>query len=340
MPLAAYWLLNSAMVLATLAGMTGNGLVTYFFVRRKVKMTSFNLLLLNLSIADLLADVFAYLHIFVDLKMLRGFSRSTANILCAFTIGITPFSIVLSASIFTLTYISLNRFIFVKYPMKTAWFKSRRKTLIFIALCWTVAIGFMIPNIFAFRYERDNALCYREWPEIINVPLYTTCGVVLGLLLPIGIMLLALFATKRQFKKTKSSTSANSETEKRKRRTVKLLGFLIIAFFVCMAPSLTYLTLSLAFVSIWPPGIKGEHLRMVIIRVTFLITLLNTVADPIIYGYNNKEFKDCFKQIFSDLHCSYKRRWNTYRVRAAESTDVVKASETSTPSAQTDSSSL
>eukprot|EP00112_Aurelia_sp_Birch-Aquarium-sp1_P002174 Seg1234.6 transcript_id=Seg1234.6/GoldUCD/mRNA.D3Y31 product="Neuropeptide FF receptor 2" protein_id=Seg1234.6/GoldUCD/D3Y31 len=294
------WFLNSLMVVVSLLGLAGNILVCHFFIKKKIQSTSFNILLLNLSIADLLAVVFAYPTIFVDLKMLRGFSQSTANISCAFTIGVTPFGIVTSVSVLTLAYISLNRFVFVRFPLKTAWFKSRKVTGYTLLVIWIASIAYVIPNIFAFHFDEEYAVCYREWPEIINSTLWSLSGTVFGLIAPIAIMLLTFFSTLRKFK-TMTVASSQHEAMKKKRRAVRLLGFLMLAFFISWGPPSIYLLLSLKFESIWPAGVEGEYARMRVIRVMFLIALTNPLADPVLYGYFNLEFQKCFKDVFKGM---------------------------------------
>ena len=294
LPRGVHWFLNSLMVLATLLGFLGNGLVCHFFAKKSIRLKPFNMLLLNLSIADLLADFFAYPQIFVELTMLRQFSARTADILCAFTIGITPFAMVTYVSVFTLTYISVNRYVFIKYPLKTSWFKSKRNTAWFIVAAWIFAIGFVFPNAIAFKYDAKYAVCYRVWPENFNGFVWTVIGLFFGLILPNITMLLAFIATMRHFRKKTMVTNEDASVLARKRGAIILLGFLILAFFVCWGPSFVYLTLSLAVESIWPPGVDGEYVRMRIIRVVFLVALTNSVADPFIYAYKNPEFRKCF----------------------------------------------
>lgn len=301
LPRGLHWFLNSLMVLTTLLGFVGNGLVCYFFATKRIVMKPFNMLLLNLSIADLLADLFAYPQIFVELTMLRSFSAKAADILCAFTIGITPFAVVTYVSVATLTYISVNRYVFIKYPLKTRWFKSRKSTLWFICFAWIVPTGFVFPNAIAFKYDAKYAVCYRVWPENFNGFAWTAFGLFLGLILPIITMILAFITTMRHFKKRTMVTNEDASTLARKRGAVVLLGFLILAFFLCWGPSFIYLTLSLAFESIWPPGVDGEYARMRIIRVVFLIALTNSVADPFIYAYRNPEFRKCFTGLFANF---------------------------------------
>ena len=125
------WFVKSLMVILSLLGIIGNGFMCYFFTKKKIRRTSFNMLLLNLSIADLLVDVFAYPLYFIDLRVLRGCPKGIADVLCSFppsTIGIVS-----GVSILILTYISINRFVYVRYPLKTAWFKSRKNNMLYIA---------------------------------------------------------------------------------------------------------------------------------------------------------------------------------------------------------------
>ena len=307
MPVGLHWFLNSLMVLVTLCGLGANGLVCYFFYKRKVKFTSFNMLLLNLSIADMLGDIFAYLHIFVDLKMLRHVSLSRAGVLCAVTIGVTPFGVVTGVTILTIAYISVNRLVSVRFPFKTAFFKSRKYTAWVLLIIWLWSIAYVTPNGFAFRYDHKYAVCYREWPEEINGTAWTVVGLVIAFIGPITIMFASFFATLHKFKVIHSSGSAEQqESMEKKKRAVKLLGYLILGYCICWGPSTIYLVVSLMFPKVWPKGVEGQYARMRAIRATFLITLTNTVVDPVIYGYHNLQFQKCFKEVYhSVLRCSH-----------------------------------
>ena len=301
MPDGLHWFLNSLMVLTTLLGISGNSLVCYFFYKKQVKLTAFNMLLLNLSITDLLADMFAYPHIFVDLKMLRAFSQADANTLCALTIGITPFGVVTGVTILTITYISVNRFVSVRFPFKTAFFKSRKYTGCVLVILWLWSIAYVTPNGFAFRFDYHSAVCYREWPEEMNVVAWTLVGLFVGLIVPLVIMFASFFSTLHKFKVINAgATEEQRESIERKKRAVRLLGYLMLAYFLCWAPSTVYLFFSLALPKVWPEGVEGQYARMRAIRVTFLISLTNTFLDPIIYGYHNLEFQKCFKAFFNN----------------------------------------
>eukprot|EP00795_Rhopilema_esculentum_P009014 gene9013-16656_t len=313
LPPALHWLLNSLMTFITILGLIGNGLVCYFFAKRNIRMTPFNMLLLNLSLSDLLADIFAYPHIFVDLKALRKYPEATRDFLCALTIGVTPFAIVTYVSVLTLMYISVTRYVYIKYPLKAQWFKSKPKTAGFIVLAWLFSIAFIFPNTLAFNYDPKYAICERIWPKDGNGYVWTAAGFLLGFLLPMVTMILSLVATIRHFR---NRAVIKSSKDARRRGAIILLGSLILAFFVFWGPCFIYLILSFTVQSIWPEGVEGDYTRMRYIRVFFLIALINSVADPFIYGYRNPEFNKCFRTFFAKI-CF--RLCNNYTVRRQDS---------------------
>ena len=300
-PPALDWFIKSLMIVVTVLGLTGNSLVCYFFAKKKIERTSFNILLLNLSIADLLQDLLFYPVIFVDLKMLRGCSQSTANLLCSFTGHPAHVGALASISILTITYISLNRFVAVIFPLKVAWFKSIKVTSATLLVIWIVSLGYFVPAFFSMRYDARYAICHREWPKIINVTLWSTANMVFGNIVPVAVMLLTYFCTLRKFKSMTEASPLRDSVDMKKKRAVRLLGFLIFAFLICFVPITVFVLLAIRVQSIWPQGAEGNYLRMRIKRCLFVLYLTNTLADPLLYGYCNYEFQRCFKEVFNDL---------------------------------------
>lgn len=300
-PPALDWFIKSLMIVLTVLGLIGNGLVCYFFAKKKIERTAFNILLLNLSIADLLQDLVIYPTIFVDLKMLRGCSQSTANLLCSFTGHPASVGALASISILTITYISLNRFVAVIFPLKFAWLKSIKLTSVTLLVIWIASIGYFIPAFFSMRYDARYAICHREWPRIINDTLWSMAYLVLGNIMPVAVMLLTYFCILRKFKTVTESSPLRDTVDMRKRRAVKLLGFLILAFLICFVPITVFVILSLKVPSIWPQGAEGNYLRMRIKRGLFVFYLAHTLTDPLLYGYCNHEFQRCFQDVYNDI---------------------------------------
>ena len=300
---AVHYIIVGLYVLVTCLGISGNSIVLYLFASRKIRPTSFNLLLLNLSVADVLATIFSYPYIFagIDLSSLRKLSSKKANMTCAFTIGLTPFWAVTTVSLFTLTFISVTRCFKIRYPMRCNWITTRRATIIYIVIAWVAGIGLPFMNYFSFKFIRKTASCDREYPEGFNGGLYRIGIAVIAFILPIVIMLLAfLLVARTVWRKSATlgeTTSLPTASVVKRRKAVKLLGALIIVFFVCWSPFFMYFLFS----GIIESKFRGKKLANKIICIAILIALCNTVADPIVYALRGDEFRKEFKEILRHI---------------------------------------
>ena len=296
--------LNVFYVVITVLGLLSNGLVIHLFISKKVQSTAFNLLLLNLSIADIIADISAYPYVFVNLPNLRNYSDSTANLICTLSYGMTPFMMASSVTIFTLCFISVIRFLMIKYPLRSYWTKDKRNIIIFIIIVWPVSIGILSTNFITFQYDPISAICYRRWPKHFNGKLWSAMISFVGYMLPIVVMMITFSAAGlKLWDKTLSAGNnfISKASLKRKKKAFVLLGFLIIAFFVCWSPVFGYLVLARSTKSVFPDGERGECARMHVLRFVFLIALCNTVADPVIYGFKGEEFRNGFYRMVHSI---------------------------------------
>ena len=294
--------LNTLYVIATILGMTGNGLVCCLFIAKKVKYTAFNLLLLNLSIADILADMSTYPYVFADLSKFRSLSRKHADIACAFTIGLTPFVVASAVSVVTLSYISLNRYAAIRFPLRAKkWFKNQTNAIVFIAILWPLAILMLLPNAYSFKFNPTYAICPRTWPKNFNGKIWSTSISIIGFALPLTTLLFTFVATVRCLWIKKCAMSNGKGSLTRKRKAAVLLGALIVAFFVCWGPFFGYFILSRSVKRIFPAGVRGEFVRMKVVRFVCLIAVCNTVADPLVYAFRSDEFRQGFMDILNGI---------------------------------------
>ena len=295
-PKSVHYTLNTLYVLVTLCGLTGSGLVCLLFARKKVKHTSFNLLLLNLSIADIMADLSSYPYVFIDLVNLRKFPQKGANIGCTFTMGQTPFWIATVVSLFTLTYISITRYIAIAHPHKASWFRKKRSSVCFMGIIWPLAFAILLPNFFSFQFDPVYALCYRKWPDGFSGKLYGLMTSLIGFAAPAAVMIFTFCSTAT---KLWGSKVLKQKGLRKRRKVIFLLGCLILAFLICWGPFFVYWILSTSTgEKIFPGGPEGQIQRMRVIRVVVLLALTNTLADPLIYGLRSREFRKAFMETF------------------------------------------
>ena len=303
-PLALQNIVIVLYVIVTCLGIIGNGAILYLFASRKIRYTSFNLLIFNLAIADFLADIFAYPYIFmgIDLGGLRQISITNANLACAFTIGLTPFWMVTGVSIITLSFVSYTRYLKIKHPLKDYCVTGSHGTKTFLLICWVIGICIPIPNFFSFKYLPESAVCGRSWPRGFDSIAYRISTAFISIFLPTLIMLFTLITT-RYILSVQSRSTDNIISQlpdgylAKRRKVVRLFGALIIVFLVFWSPFFTYWVLA----AIIPQTFIKDNNGGKVICACILVALCNTVANPVIYALRGEAFQKGLKDTLQEI---------------------------------------
>lgn len=305
LPIALEYCLQILYTIVATLGLISNGGIIYLFVTKAIKMAPFKLLLLNLSVADMLCALSLWPYIFIDLKSLRGMHWKKANMVCAIVMGNMTYWIGVVVSTFTLTLISISRYLFVCHPLRATNFNKMRVSVVIVCLVWPTAIAIGVPALVSFAYDPKYAVCNRKWAKSINGVVYSATTSFLGFVFPVGILCFTLLATRKYFWRRTFGTVLRSPGEvRRHRKTAKFMAALIAAFFISWGPFFFYWLLSRSVKTIFPKGAKGEYARMKVLRFVILISLCNTVADPFIYGLRgDPEFKRIFRKIMDCICC-------------------------------------
>ena len=285
-----------AYCLCTLIGIVGNGLVFSLISTKKVDRTPFNLLLANLAAADFLADISLYPYVFIDIRGVNS-SPLTGQILCNFTVGLSPFFVCTFVSLFTLTTISINRYICINHPFRFEWQQSKRTVKITVIFAWLLGIVSISPNIFSFTYKKEWGVCHREWPEAINGMLYSLFTSFLALIVPLAVLLYTFIATIKSLKTKVSDLSISRQTDNSRKKTIRLLAWLLVVFCICWTPFFIYWLLSRS-TNVFKDDYKGDYQRMRVIRVTILVASFNTAADPLLYALFSEQYRGALKKMF------------------------------------------
>ena len=286
-------------VCVSVSGIVANSCVLYIILSVKELQTPLNLLLMNLSIADLIGSLGIYPMVFLDVSRttIRG---DTADLLCVLSIGLVVFFACSGESILTLCAISISRFIIIKFPLKVHWKLTKRGSIYVIVISWIVSIALLLPNGMSFRYEVDTGYCYRYERPGINMQAYSIITTVFGTVLPITTMALTYFAIWRQLWKKPDFTNATPGTLQSRKQIVKTLGVLMAAYIACWSPFFTYWTMAslLKYYSDTPSG-RIKIFRFYTIAVLF--GLCNSTLDPIIYTLRGEKFKKAIKNLLTRI---------------------------------------
>ncbi|XP_015205143.1 neuropeptide Y receptor Y7 [Lepisosteus oculatus] len=290
--------LIAAYSLIILLGLIGNSLVIYMIVRYRNMRTVTNFFIANLALADLMVDSlclpFTLVYTLMD-------EWKFGAVLC----HLVPYAQALSVhvSILTLTVIALERHRCIVFHLGHR--ISKPLSFGIIALTWVAAAILASPlAIFReYRYEEipfinlKIAVCSEKWPHGSNRDgiIYSLSMLLLQYVVPLGII---SYAYVRIWFKLKNhvSPSNRSESVYRRRKTTKMLALVVVVFGVCWLPfHMFQLASDLDLI------MKFKDYKL-LYTVFHVIAMCSTFANPLLYGWMNKNYRNGFLMFFRCEH--------------------------------------
>ncbi|XP_017688209.1 PREDICTED: neuropeptide FF receptor 1 [Lepidothrix coronata] len=300
--------------------MVGNILVCFVVVKNRQMRTVTNMFLLNLAISDLLVGIFCMPTTLVD-NLITGWPFD--NTMCKMSGLVQGMSV--SASIFTLVAIAVERFRCIVHPFRQK--LTLRKALLTIAIIWVLALLIMCPAAITLTVTREEHhfmvdtynnsyplySCWEAWPETGMRRIYTT--VLFSHIYVAPLTLIVVMYTRIAFKLFKSVAPAHGQEEPEgrriSRRKAKVINMLIIVALFFTISWLPLWTLLLLTDYGW---LSEGQLHLVIVYVypfAHWLAFFNSSANPIIYGYFNENFRRAFQEVFRNplclLRCRHRR---------------------------------
>ncbi|XP_062991277.1 neuropeptide FF receptor 2 [Elgaria multicarinata webbii] len=294
--------------------MIGNGVVCFIVLRSKHMRTVTNLFILNLAVSDLLVGIFCMPTTLLD-NIISGWPFG--NVVCKMNGMVQGISV--SASVFTLVAIAVDRFRSIVYPFKqklTVW-----TAVVIIAVIWVLAIAIMCPSAVMLKVEEEKHFrvmlgygnktspiywCREDWPNQDMRKIYTTVlfaniylaplSLIVIMYARIGITLfsIAVPAAGKQGQERHS-------VYKKKLKVIKMLLIVALLFILSWLPLWT-----LAMLSDYA-DLNEEQLRIINIYIypfAHWLAFFNSSVNPIIYGFFNENFRRGFQAAFRLQLCS------------------------------------
>jgi hypothetical protein len=273
----------------------GNVWVLIVILRERNRQAITNFIA-SLAVADLLTGIFVLpirLHRLLNIQN----GGITSSYLCYFYMWIGPFAE--TASVYTLTFISFDRCLKVSKPVR---YKSRMTTstlrkLILVICCISTLHGFF--GIFS--YERSSEISLTEFGCVGYDKMFYIFAADSTFFLHIAIMffmyILTVFIAHERQKLLANGTAGNDRNHQRRaalRQDLKVIRiFLVVVamFIICKGPFFIWLTLSYHY-----PSLLAQY-SVVIERGVLLLSLSNSLCNPIIYGCLDQKFAGSFKQL-------------------------------------------
>ncbi|KAK3089028.1 hypothetical protein FSP39_000252 [Pinctada imbricata] len=267
---------------------------------------STNTYLCNLAIADLSVSL-------ICVPMAVGQALYRVWIYGIFMCKITSFlqGVTVAASIYTISVLSLDRFLAIRHPMVFRRISGTGIAIRIIIVIWICSMALMSPLLFVRKIESFPLLldqsvnfCVEKWQFETQRQTYDLCLFALVYIVP-GVIICSAYGMigKELWKQDENLQRKESETSKgigkhvmnSRKRVARMLVALAIVFAVCWLPFYV-VTLYIDF------NFHKKNLNPFVQALPFAILLghANSALNPILYFYSSKSFR---KYLFRALKC-------------------------------------
>ncbi|XP_053231949.1 galanin receptor type 2 [Podarcis raffonei] len=317
-------LIPLAYSLIFLVGTVGNSLVLAVLLRNRQVNNTTNLFILNLGVADLCFIVFCVpfqATIYTLDDWIFG------PLMCKavhFFIYLTMY-----ASSFTLTTVSLDRYLAIRYPLHSRELRTPRNALTAICLIWGLSFIFSGPYISYYQeFQVANVtVCHPIW-KVSQRKVMDLCTFAFSYVIPVLILSLTYVRTIRYLWTSVDPIKDMSDSKKGKRKVTRMIIIVAVLFCLCWLPH------HLVILCFWFGYFPLNNATYVLRILSHLISYANSCVNPIVYALVSKHFRKGFKKIFSCL--LHKRVTNkvhvaqvthTVSILEADLTEVIHVSE-------------
>ncbi|NXH51634.1 NPFF2 protein, partial [Rhabdornis inornatus] len=295
--------------------MVGNGGVCFIILWSKHMHTVTNLFILNLAISDLLVGLFCMPTTLLD-SIIAGWPFG--SLVCKMSGMVQGISV--SASVFTLVAIAVDRFRCIVHPFKQ---KLTVPTAVAIIVAiWLLAVAIMCPSAVLLQVQEEkhfrvllgsgNATrpvfwCREEWPDPGMRRIYTIVLFANIYLAPLSLIVLMYARISISLSHTATPGAGQRGQEqrhsvwKRKQKAIKMLILVTLLFSLSWLPLWTLMLLS-DYASL--SDLQLQLINIYIYPFAHWLAFSNSSINPIIYGFCNENFRRGFQAVFQLQLCS------------------------------------
>ncbi|XP_046879857.1 delta-type opioid receptor-like [Hypomesus transpacificus] len=267
-------------------GLVGNCLVMYVIIRYTKMKTATNIYIFNLALADALVTTTMP---FQSTDYLLN-SWPFGEVVCKVFISIDYYN--MFTSIFTLTMMSVDRYVAVCHPVKALDFRTPIKAKMINVCIWILSSAAGIPALLLGGTQTNNGTteCALQFPEpyIYWDTLMKICVFVFAFVVPVLIITVCYSLMVLRLKSVRL-LSGSREKDRTLRRITRLVMVVVAAFVVCWTPIHIFILIK-ALVSV-------PETTAVMAAYFFCVALgyTNSSLNPILYAFLDENFKRCFR---------------------------------------------
>ncbi|XP_029611872.1 delta-type opioid receptor [Salmo trutta] len=267
-------------------GLVGNCLVMYVIIRYTKMKTATNIYIFNLALADALVTTTMP---FQSTDYLLN-SWPFGEVVCKVFISIDYYN--MFTSIFTLTMMSVDRYVAVCHPVKALDFRTPIKAKIINICIWMLSSAAGVPALLLGGTQSNNGTteCALQFPEpyVYWDTLMKVCVFVFAFVVPVLIITVCYTLMVLRLKSVRL-LSGSREKDRQLRRITRLVMVVVMVFVVCWTPIHIFILVK-ALVSV-------PETTAVMAAYFFCVALgyTNSSLNPVLYAFLDENFKRCFK---------------------------------------------
>ncbi|XP_062307358.1 somatostatin receptor type 5-like [Osmerus eperlanus] len=269
-----------------MVGLLGNTLAIYVVLRYAKMKTVTNMYILNLALAD-------------EIYILGIPMLTTQNVLSYWPFGEFLCRVVMIVdtmsqftSTFCLTVMSIDRYLAVVHPIRSAKWRRPRVAKVINSMVWVVSFLVVLPVTIYSGVQDKFKSCNMSWPDPQKVwsaafILYTA---ILGFFTPLLIICVCYLLI---LLKVRSAGARAGLTKRRRseRKVTRMVVIIVVVFVFCWLPFFITNIVNLVV------PIPETSLMAGVYFFQVTLTYVNSCANPLLYGFLSDNFKQSFRKV-------------------------------------------
>uniref|UniRef100_A0A3P8UFW3 Opioid receptor, kappa 1 n=1 Tax=Amphiprion percula TaxID=161767 RepID=A0A3P8UFW3_AMPPE len=275
-------------------GLVGNCLVMYVIIRYTKMKTATNIYIFNLAVADALVTTTMP---FQSTDYLLS-SWPFGEVACKVFISIDYYN--MFTSIFTLTMMSVDRYVAVCHPVKALDFRTPVKAKIINVIIWVLSSAAGIPAMVLGSTNTNNGTLTLQaftfslsesFPEPYTYydTLMKICVFIFAFVAPVIIITVCYTLMVMRLKSVRL-LSGSREKDRNLRRITRLVLVVVAVFVVCWTPIHIFILVKALSANVpETTAVTAAYFFCVALGYT------NSSLNPILYAFLDENFKRCFR---------------------------------------------
>ena len=251
-----------------------------------------------LAVADLLVGILSCPFLLYQHLNTNGI---TSVHLCRFFIWIDY--VVETVSIYTLTFISFDRYLKISKPFKYNSLMTTSKSFVVIFIVWLIGTIWASCAMFPYAGRRGIYIDSIKGCVNDNMIFYTASGIVsffiptiITLVMYVRILSIAHERRRRarngDLGQTNEFRNQRAGTFYQDLKNIRMLAVVVGTFVFCWGPFFTFHFLRL------------ETRNIVLFTIIRMLPWFNSICNPIIYACLDRKYREAFKRLYERIACS------------------------------------